>query len=208
MSLKVFGNFNRDSSFLPLIKTLTQRGARNKERVGRTLNILKQFLAAIVSSSLVSFPRCLSCFLAQHLFRKSDAVKAQRLDIKKSPEIRSDPTPKQGQPYRLQYLEGLRETAAEDAARLGLEAKLRPHSSFARAPHTTHERGLDVCSPAWEKPTPGTRIHQGTQEKTRRNAITIFIRPDDNWRALRARPHLRMSHDSDAILCPLLQGLQ
>lgn len=56
---------------------------------------------------------------------------------------------------------------------------------------------------------PQERIrHVGSQDKTRKSAITVFIRPDDNWRALRARPHLRMSHDSDAILCPLLQGLQ
>ena len=50
---------------------------------------------------------------------------------------------------------------------------------------------------------PQERIrHVGSQDKTRKSAITVFIRPDDNWRALRARPTAR------AARLPLTQCLR
>lgn len=73
-------------------------------------------------------------------------------------------------------------------------------------PSGWEQRGAHA-GPALHQPREGMR-HVGKPGQNQRSAITVFICPDDNRRALRARPHLRMSHDSDAILCPLLQGLQ
>lgn len=62
---------------------------------------------------------------------------AQRLDIKKPPEIKKNPDAKAGKdnPTNSNSQEGLGEMAAKDAARLGPEAVLRPHSGFGLAPH-------------------------------------------------------------------------
>lgn len=168
--------------------------------MGRTRSILKPFVAAVISSDFISL-------LRKSIFSAKVMQPRLRGLVLKSPRNLKKPNPKAGkdQPYRAPFPEGRGDVAAEDAAPLGLCGG-PPRALVLH--HTSPMKGLEASSPAGEKPRPGTRIHQGTQEKTRRSAITIFICPDDNRRALRARPHLRMSHDSDAILCPLLQGLQ